>query len=88
MKWLTSLFFVLAIISGTLLHIWTVFIAYSDAGFLGAILTFVLPGLAQIYWFYDSAVQFGIFGTVFNIACASQLALTVFNYILGSLIKD
>ena len=44
-----SLFGVFAI-TALITHIWTVIIAFSEAGFFGGILTLFLPFLAEIYW--------------------------------------
>ena len=44
-----SLFGVFAI-TALITHIWTVIIAFSEAGFFGAVITLFLPFLAEIYW--------------------------------------
>ena len=44
-----SLFGIFAI-TALITHIWTVIIAFSEAGFFGGILTLFLPFLAEIYW--------------------------------------
>ena len=33
-------------------HIWTVIIAYTQAGFFGAILTLIIPFLSEIFWMF------------------------------------
>lgn len=43
---LFSIFAITAIIT----HIWTVIIAFTEAGILGGIVTLILPFLAEIYW--------------------------------------
>jgi hypothetical protein len=45
---LYSIFAVTAIIT----HIWTVIIAFQEAGIMGGIITLLLPFLAEIYWMF------------------------------------
>ncbi len=33
-------------------HIWTVIIAFTEAGFFGGVLTLLLPFLGEIYWMF------------------------------------
>jgi len=44
-----SLFGIFAI-TAIITHIWTVIIAFTEAGFFGGIVTLILPFLAEIYW--------------------------------------
>lgn len=37
-----------------LLHIWTVYIAFKISGVLGAIFTFFIPVLSELYWSFSS----------------------------------
>jgi hypothetical protein len=46
-----SLFSLFAI-TATITHIWTVIIAFTEAGFFGGILTLFLPFLGEIYWMF------------------------------------
>jgi hypothetical protein len=46
-----SLFGVFAI-TAIITHIWTVIIAFTEAGFLGGILTLFLPLLGELYWMF------------------------------------
>jgi hypothetical protein len=46
-----SLFGVFAI-TAIITHIWTVIIAFSEAGFFGGLLTLFLPFLGEIYWMF------------------------------------
>lgn len=41
-------------IGGALLHIWTIYIAYSISGILAAIVSFFLVGLSELYWVYKA----------------------------------
>ena len=45
---LYGVFAVTAIIT----HIWTVIIAFTEAGFFGGILTLFLPFLGELYWMF------------------------------------
>ena len=45
---LYSLFAITAIIT----HIWTVIIAFTEAGFFGGLLTLFLPFLGELYWMF------------------------------------
>lgn len=38
------------VITALITHIWTVIIAFSEAGFFGGILTLFLPFLGELYW--------------------------------------
>lgn len=44
-------------ILGFITHIWTVIIAINEAGFIGAVITFLLPILSEIYWMF---MMFGV----------------------------
>lgn len=46
-----SLFGVFAV-TAIITHIWTVIIAFSEAGIIGGILTLFLPFLGEIYWMF------------------------------------
>lgn len=39
-------------ITAIITHIWTVIIAFTEAGFLGGILTLFLPFLGELYWMF------------------------------------
>jgi hypothetical protein len=45
---LFGIFYITAIIT----HIWTVIIAFSEAGFFGGILTLFMPVLGELYWMF------------------------------------
>lgn len=47
-----SLFGLFAI-TASITHIWTVIIAFSEGGFLGGIVTLILPFLSEIYWIIE-----------------------------------
>lgn len=46
-----SLYGVFAI-TAIITHIWTVIIAFNEAGFLGGVLTLFLPFLGELYWMF------------------------------------
>lgn len=46
-----SLYGVFAI-TAIITHIWTVIIAFTEAGFFGGILTLFLPVLGELYWMF------------------------------------
>ena len=39
-------------ITALITHIWTVIIGFSEAGFLGGIITLILPFLSELYWMF------------------------------------
>lgn len=45
---LYGLFAITAIIT----HLWTVIIAFTEGGFLGGIISLLLPYLAELYWMF------------------------------------
>lgn len=46
-----SLFGVFAI-TAIITHIWTVIIAFTEAGVFGGVLTLILPFLGELYWMF------------------------------------
>ena len=55
---------------GLIVHIWTIIIAFTEAGLFGAILSLIFPFLSEIYWVimlwgvYDAYVNTAILATV------------------------
>ncbi|MCA0933241.1 hypothetical protein LCM02_12330 [Lutimonas saemankumensis] len=47
-----SLYGVFAI-TAIITHIWTVIIAFTESGFIGGIMTLLLPFLAELYWMFN-----------------------------------
>lgn len=39
---------------GALIHLWTIVIAFNVSGFIAAFMTSMLPGVAQVYWLFES----------------------------------
>jgi hypothetical protein len=71
---LASLYSVFAI-TAIITHIWTVIIAWEEAGFFGAVLTLILPFLAELYWMFK---MFGENDTYAYIALAHLLLAAFF----------
>ena len=42
-------------ITAMITHLWTVIIAFTEAGFFGGIITLFLPFLSQLYWIFQMA---------------------------------
>jgi len=58
-------------ILGLVVHVWTILIAFAASGLIGAVITLILPVLAQIYWFIKI---WGVAGNVLNWYCMAVLA--------------
>lgn len=54
----TIITFALYIIGG-LLHLWSVFIALGEKGFIACAVTFFAPIISQIYWFFYCNGKYG-----------------------------
>jgi hypothetical protein len=52
MKTLLISLYPIFVITSIVTHIWTVIIAFSESGFLGGIITLILPGISEIYWMF------------------------------------
>jgi len=65
-------------LSGLLIHIWTIIIAFKNASLFEVVLTAFLPVISEIYWFFKIGSNSGfinpfsitlvIYAVVFNIA--------------------
>lgn len=65
-------------------HIWTVIIAFQNAGWFGAILSAVLPVVSWVYWFIYGWNRYGIFGSWYNVSFVALLgAWFLYGAILG-----
>jgi hypothetical protein len=51
---LLSLYVIIVRILSGLIHLWTVYIAFSITGLLGAIVSFFFPVVSQLYWGYGA----------------------------------
>ncbi len=56
---------------GSIIHIWTIIIAFSHKGLLATIITACLPVIAEIYWFIK---LWNSTGTLINPYCITLLA--------------
>lgn len=79
-----STFLLLAIL-GVAMHVWTIVIAYGVSGFGSAILAFIFPVLAELYWGIRVCVMSG---TVLNLYCISLLVylamwISLVSHLLG-----
>lgn len=72
---LGSLFSIMAVILGLVLHLWTVGVAYNFSGIIGAIVSFCLPVFAQIFWFIWVWVKIS---NLFNPFCMAVLGYAIF----------
>ena len=61
-------------ILGLVIHIWTIIIAYSFAGILGAAISLMLPMLSQIFWGFK---MWNYTGTIMNNYCMSLIGYVV-----------
>jgi hypothetical protein len=68
-----------------LIHLWTVLIAFSENGFVGAAITFFLPIISQIYWFFVSVKISGTFINTYSIIIIIYILLWIF-LIIGAII--
>jgi hypothetical protein len=85
---LLSLYVVLVWIVSGLIHLWTIYIAYSITGILGGVVSFFFPVVSQLYWgfgawqldgFNSGYIQWLIIVTVM------WVLQYVFAFILGSI---
>ena len=59
---------------GLIIHIWTILIAYSFAGILGAAISLMFPVLAQIFWGFKIWAHTG---TIMNGYCLALIGYVV-----------
>lgn len=59
---------------GTVIHIWTIIIAYLASGLLAAIFTSAFPVLSEIYWFFRIGSNAG-FDVLYCISIMSYVGL-------------
>jgi hypothetical protein len=52
MKAILGIFFTIFAFTAIVTHIWTVIIAFTEAGLIGGILTLFLPVLSELYWMF------------------------------------
>lgn len=52
---------------GLLIHIWSIYICYMMYGFIGGIVSFLLPFVSQVYLVVMSTIWSGTFFTMYNV---------------------
>lgn len=73
MKALLSIFCFTALI----VHIWTTVIGFTEGGFLGGILTFILPVLSEFYWLISTWGDNDLYTTLTIIHMVAALFFTL-----------
>ena len=76
MKSLFGTLFGVFALTAIITHIWTVIIAFTEAGFFGGVLTLLLPFLGEIYWMFK---MFGENDTYAYIALAHLILAILFS---------
>lgn len=71
-----GLAWIAASILGLVIHVWTIVIAFMLSGLVGAVITLILPVLAQAYWFFKVGASLG-FGTTYCVAIMAYVGLLV-----------
>lgn len=67
--------------AGALMHLYTIYFAFSDVWWKG-IVTAILPGLSEIYWFISEWQSKGFRTSVFSIVCLWYVFFLVVQYLL------
>lgn len=62
-------------ILGIVIHLWTFVVAHSLSGPGAALLTLVLPGLSQIYWFMVVGTKAGFIANYYCLAIMAYVGL-------------
>jgi hypothetical protein len=55
------------IVGGIAIHLWTVLMSLGEYGILGAILSFFMPVVAELFWMYNSTIISGGFLNTYNL---------------------
>jgi hypothetical protein len=79
--WLFYLYNALFWILGGLIHLWTVYIAYSVGGIVWGVLSFIFPVLSEIYFGYD-AWKYDGFSTSYIQWLIVLLVMWLFRFVL------
>lgn len=66
---------------GIIIHVWTIILAFMVKGFFAAIITFILPVLAQIFWFFKVGANVGYTNNSFCIAIMVYAGLWLVVYL-------
>lgn len=81
-----GIWIIIANILALLLHVWTIIIAFSQSGLGGAVLTFMLPILSEIYWFFRSIGYTETWFNTYSIIIYITIAMYLIPIALGFLI--
>lgn len=65
------------LVLGLLLHVYTTYIAYQVSGLLAAILTFLTPGFAEVFWIVKILIDTHQFWTLLTIGCAAYIGVWI-----------
>jgi hypothetical protein len=79
------LWIILLWILGGLMHLWTIYIAYSTSGLFWGIVTFFLPVISQIFWGLKAWFNFG-FDSPYIQWLIILAAMWLINYIFSMII--
>jgi len=69
-----SVAYPLGCLLSAIIHIWTIVIAFAAEGLIGALITFTLPGIAELFWFFT---VWSTLGTIVNFYCLAILGYLV-----------
>ncbi len=67
----------LKMLFGAALHLFTVWIAFKASGVMAAILCFVFPVFAQLYWIVVIWTETGAFLNLYTLACLAYVGLWI-----------
>lgn len=73
--------YVILSILGLILHVWTIIIAFMIKGFLAALISFVLPVISQIFWFFKIGSNVGYTNNWFCISIMAYVGLWIVAFI-------
>lgn len=61
--------------AGIALHLYTVIVVFQVQGTVASFVTFIFPGIAQIYWIYTIWDRYGDFWSVITIVTAAYILI-------------
>jgi hypothetical protein len=64
--------------AGLLLHAYTVWLSFVNSGTIAAVVTFVLPGIAEIFWIGKFVADGQIAWLYLLVACVGYIALLLY----------
>lgn len=72
-------------ILGVFIHLWTIIIAFAAKGFFASLLSFLLPVVSQIYWFFVIGGDTGYFDNWFCLSIMVYIGLWAAVFVGGAL---